>query len=718
MNLFDGSDSENDDISKIEINQEYARRFEHNKRREDLHRFEELKKKGVIDSPSHSGDDESESESSDDDDLKNYNPKSDKDFFDVIIKVKNKDPIIKEKDVKFFESDDSSKDESGDEKSESKEKKKERKAKYLKDVVAEHLIEEGADFGGEEEETNRKVKGISKSSKGRKDMSLNREETDFVNKDGKKTYGDEQEDLIREFREAEKEALGDGEEGDFLILKEKAGEDKEDSVDTELEKKLDEYFGGDAESNENSRFLRNYFRNKMWLDNKGENLNIEEEDLQELSEDEMEIDMQEEYEHRFQENPGDRVLGHARKVEGSVRKKTNTRKEQRKSKEERMAIAQKEREEELKHLKNVKKQEIQEKVKKIMKTAGIDDDDIIPLSAAELEEEFDPEEYDRMMKKAFDEKYYNAEDADPEFCSDDEDMEKPDFEKEDELLGLPKGWDESGSDGGFLAAREKALKEKIENTSDDDDLMEEENEKEKIPEEGSSRKRKRKVALLEKARQAMMDEYYKLDFEDTIGDLKTRFKYTKTKPSKFGIGAPEILLMDDKELNQYISLKKLAPYQEEEWKLSKKKRYELKMRAKEILRAASMDRKKNKKSKVDSSKSTKDDSSKLTSSNNVVEDEKANKANLDKKKKKSKIDSSKLTSSNNVVEDEKSNKASLDKKKNNKTKVDSGELTSSNDVVEDENANTNGSKSRKARRKENMAKLKLSEARLKAYGKQ
>ena len=106
------------------------------------------------------------------------------------------------------------------------------------------------------------------------------------------------------------------------------------------------------------------------------------------------------------------MLGHARKVEGSVRKKTNARKEQRKSKEERMAIKQKEREEELKRLKNLKKQEIQ-KVKKIMKTAGIHDDDIIPLSMAKIEEEFDPEEYDRMMKKAFDEKYYNAEDADP-----------------------------------------------------------------------------------------------------------------------------------------------------------------------------------------------------------------------------------------------------------------------------------------------------------------
>ncbi|XP_004486466.1 uncharacterized protein [Cicer arietinum] len=681
MQLFDGSDSENDDISKIEINEEYARRFEHNKRREDLHRFEELKKKGAIDSPLLSEDDESDSESSDDDYEENFNSRSEKEFFDALIKVKKKDPVLKQKDVKLFESDHSSDEEN----SKSKDKKT-KKAMYLKDVMAKHLIEEGPDFGDKEEEYNEKQKGIT--SKGKKAMSLIQEEAGFVNKDGKKTYGDEQEELKRAFLEAvEKEGLEDG-EGDFLTLKEKTSEEKVDGDDKEFEEKLDEYFGGDAESNESSRFLRNYFRNKMWIDKNVENSNVGDEDLQEISEDEMEIERQEEYEHRFQENPGDRVLGHARKVEGSVRKKTNSRKEQRKSKEERMAIAQKEREEELKHLKNVKKQEIQEKVKKIMKTAGIDDDDIIPLSVAELEEEFDPEEYDRMMKKAFDDKYYDAEDADPDFCSEDEeDLEKPDFEKEDELLGLPKDWDACGSDGGFLAAREKALKEKIENTSDDDDLMEKENETEKNPEEGSSRKRKRKTALLEKARQAMMDEYYKLDYEDTIGDLKTRFKYAKTKPNKFGITAPEILLMDDKELNQYISLKKLAPYQEEEWKLSKQKKYMLKTRAKELLRAASLDKKKNKKSKVDSSKKSKVDSSKPTK----VESSKPTKV---ESSKSTKFESSKSTSANNVVEDEKAN-----------------------NVVEDEKANTEKSKSRKAKRRESKAGYKLPESRLKAYGK-
>ncbi|KAK7412822.1 hypothetical protein VNO78_04476 [Psophocarpus tetragonolobus] len=662
LQLFDGSDYESDDIAKIKIDEEYARRFEHNKRREDLQRFQELKKKGVIDSPSplHSeGEEESESESSDDDDYEKLvnSRQSDKAFFDALIKVKKQDPILKQKDLRLFVSDDSSDDESS-EKEKVKSKDKSDKPMYLKDVVAKHLIEEGADFG-EEEEMDEKGK-----RKGKKLMSS--KDKDFVNKDGKKSYGDEQEELKRAFLEAvEKEGLEDGEE-EFFTVKEKAGEeDKVDSDDKELEEKLDEYFGGDADSNENSKFLRSYFMNKMWIDKSEKNSNVGEEELQEISEDEVELERQEEYEYRFQENPGDRVLGHARKVEGSVRKKTNTRKEQRKSKEERMAIAQKEREEELKHLKNLKKQEIQDKVKKIMETAGINDDDIIPLTMAEIEEEFDPEEYDRMMKKAFDEKYYNAEDADSDFCSDNDDVEKPDFEKEDELLGLPKGWDACGSNDGFLAAREKALQEKIGNISDDDllegededeegeDEDEEEEEgqdEEKIPEEGG-RKRKRKTALLEKARQAMMDEYYKLDYEDTIGDLKTRFKYAKTKPNRFGMSASEILLMDDKELNQFVSLKKLAPYRDEEWKLSKQKRYMLKMRAKELLRASSSD----------------------------------------KKRKKSKVDSGKITKSKSDVENEKPS-------------------------TEESKINTDNI-SRKAKRRRQMANLKLSQSRLKAYGK-
>lgn len=55
----------------------------------------------------------------------------------------------------------------------------------------------------------------------------------------------------------------------------------------------------------------------------------------------------------------------------------------------------------------------------------------------------------------------------------DDDIEKPDFEKEDELLGLPRGWASSESGDGFLAARERSLEHKI-----DSDLSNEDNEEE------------------------------------------------------------------------------------------------------------------------------------------------------------------------------------------------------------------------------------------------
>ncbi|CAK9147280.1 unnamed protein product [Ilex paraguariensis] len=568
LKLFDGSgDVSEDDISKIEINKEYARRYEHNKKREDLQRFEELKKKGLIEHSSNSGSEESSDDSSEEDGLINSS-KHDLEFFNALLKVRNQDPVLRNQQAKLFESEESE-SESVSENDDSKKDKiearqdfkkgkngkkvKKEKPMYLKDVVSKHLIEEGPEF---EDTEDKKMGGV-------------------------KSYGEEQEELRKAFLNAVEE--GADEEGDLLKMKESRENEIEDGKGNgEIANKLDQYFGEDGKLDDNMKFLKDYFRNKMWVEeDKGGN-RLDEEGLG-FSEDEEEIDRQEDYERefnfRFEENVGDRVMGHSRIVEGSVRKTTNARKLQRERKEERMAQAEFERKEELKHLKNLKKKDINEKLRTIRETAGIGEDEAFLLDEDDLEEEWDPEEHDRKMKEAFADDYYEADDVNPEFGSDSDggELEKPDFDKEDELLKLPKGWDdEYGSGDGFLAVRERNLKRSLEN--DNGQIKVEE-----VP-ETSERKKKHKISTVEKAfRDDLMDEYYKLDYEDTIGDLQTRFKYKPVNAKRYGLSTEEIFTMDDKELNQYVSLKKLAPYKEKEWKVPRIKTFNQKQRNKALL---------------------------------------------------------------------------------------------------------------------------------------
>ncbi|KAJ4721556.1 protein KRI1-like [Melia azedarach] len=573
LKLFE--DDDNDDVSKIEINKEYAKRLEHNKKREELQRYEEMKKKGLIEESDEELDDESSESDEDSSDIIG-NSKKDAEFFNALLLVKKQDPSLKEKDINLFdsESDGSEGEEEQESQKTGKKEKEKKKAMYLKDVMAKHLIEEGPEFQEENEE----------------DLGEKKKK--------KKSYSEEQEEIRKAFLDAVKEAEASKEEDDGFLKEKKKEDDDEDFEDADNEvfvRKLDEYFGQDGELDEKKMFLKEFFKNKMWIDKDKKDKEVGIDEVEDLLREDDELERQELYEttYRHEEGVEDRVMGHSRKVEGSVRKKDNARKGQRKSKEERMKIAEMERKEELKHLKNLKKKEMKERMKKVMAIAGFKEEEELPLNLKDLDDEFDPEEYDRMMKSVFDEKYYGAEDLDPQFGHDrDEeegDIEKPDFDKEDELLGLPKGWDVIESGNGFKAARERSLKR----------------EQKEVYEE-SKRKRKRKMSLVQRAREEMLEEFYKLDYEDTIGDLKTRFKYAKVKPNRYGLKTEEILMMDEKDLNQYVSVKKLAPYREKEWKVQDSKRYQQKLKNKElILGQKSDDRKggKRKRLKDDAEKS-------------------------------------------------------------------------------------------------------------------
>ena len=59
----------------------------------------------------------------------------------------------------------------------------------------------------------------------------------------------------------------------------------------------------------------------------------------------------------------------------------------------------------------------------------------------------------------------------------------------------------------------------------------------------------------------MIDEYHKLDYEDVIaGGLKTRFKYVKVQGEDYKLDDDDMIYADDRVLNRYLSVKKIAPY--------------------------------------------------------------------------------------------------------------------------------------------------------------
>lgn len=573
-NLLDEED-EVDVNAEWTVNENYAKRFTHNKQREDLHRLQELKKKGMA------GSDSDDSESEDEDEDGKLPVKTDVQIFETLAMIKKKDPTIYKPEAKFYDDD----EDDDEEEEENTVYSKKKKPLYLKDVQARHLL----DGDDDDEEDIRKKKQPKV-----------------------KTYADEQEELKRSFLRSVEEA--DDSDDDLLRVRHRTNEelakDEKETAeavqeaerrkkDQDISKKLEDYFGKkDDDLDENEKFLKEFFLNEGWIDKERNRVASLRDIIGEVSEDEAHLEDQDKYEaeynFRFQENAGAQVMANPRVVDGTVRKKGEVRKTQRQKKAERLAEEKKAREEELKRLKNLKKKEIVEKLEKIKTVAGATAG-LASLVEDDLEEDFDPLEYDRKMQEAFGESYYQEEDAEIGNEVDDEGIiEKPNFDEEDEELGLPKDWDKKA--GGFAAAH------KTQKVSFKDKIAVDKN----------------------------LEEYYKLDYEDMIGDLPTRFKYRGVKPNTFGLDVADILTADDKELNQHVSIKKLAPYRGEEWEAPKYSVLSQKARKKQALQdGPSQAPRKFSKGKLDEKKKKGKNKDKVPADESNVKKEKDEAQNVD-----------------------------------------------------------------------------------------
>lgn len=588
------------DGDTLKINEEYKRKYDERKRKEALMRAKELLKnnsKGEEGVDSSSSDYSSSDEEDEDSEAELLDFKTQSKILETLEKIKKRDPSIYDKSHVIFSESESESDRSERTSSATK-------PMTFRDYERKMLLE-SQDWGEEEGEKKRQ-ESVAKSG--------------LTKRIG---YDREQDELKRAFLEA---AEGLEESGDelsgTLIKKDKSREEEEEEERTfrsfltrNIEEggdpieSLNRYWGPEEELDENERFLRNYILNQEWKESSGrsrinDDVSSDYTVIQtELDEDEKHLEMSNEFESvynfRYEEpGAGQQIMGYSRNI-SSLRKPDDRRKQKRKEKKERKAEERLRMEEELKLLKSWKRKEILEKLKRIRQVSGncrVTDEKL------DLEAEFDPEKHDKYMEELFDDKYNDERESlslseilktDEELLDEGHQSRGENQQLNDEESGtIPSTcddeevwWQCDGCLKEILPGKKKfdctvcenftLCKSCCRNTDHEHPL-----EKSRVPEpkveggSGSSENADSNRLDLsygdDERVNSLLDEYYGLHFEDVLdnGKMPVRFKYTKVDKDDYGLSVEDILSMDDKELNQHISLKKLAPY-----RTDKKRRY-------------------------------------------------------------------------------------------------------------------------------------------------
>uniref|UniRef100_A0A1B0D7A2 Protein KRI1 homolog n=1 Tax=Phlebotomus papatasi TaxID=29031 RepID=A0A1B0D7A2_PHLPP len=528
--MFDSDSNSDPEDLTFSTNAKFAKSYDRSRRKELLKKLKTAEMES----------EESSSESDDSEEADGFaDEEFDKTFFSTLASIKARDPKIYQKDVNFFGEIDLS----------TRKRSKEDKPITIRDLERKVLVEHGGMFE-ENENKQSSVPVLTEEQKEDKKMF----QKFFSDSDGEDGGAESL------FKAKKIEEIDEGEKGE---------------INPEIVKPI-AVFWNDPNISKEEAYLRDYILKRRFKDDG------EEEDGGNLSEDEADLEKQAEFEQkvnfRFEEPDQDFIKRFPRTIPTSVRNVDDKRKKKRAEIKERKAREKEERRKEIEKLKEMKKKEIEEKISKLKQVAG---SDTIGFDDADLSDDFDPEEHDRKMQEIFNDEYYGVDEGEekPE-CPDIEDLKVKDWDNYDPAEDDEDDIDPSDphcDDPDFnmdceydpKAAKKNFEKEMLENSQN-----------------RKRRKRRSKFAEVlrrdkpifnpedEKTYSEYIDEYYKMDCEDVIGDVKCRFKYVETVPNDFGLTVEEILMAKNKELNKWASLKKAVQIRPKHVELNEVQQYQ------------------------------------------------------------------------------------------------------------------------------------------------
>ncbi|KZM25179.1 Kinetochore protein Spc24 [Ascochyta rabiei] len=538
----------------FQVNEEYARRFEHNKKRAEQHRLEEKYGKARAFQNEDEDTEDSEEGVEEDDAANLLDEALDDEVMATLKALRSKDPRIYDKDAKFYT--DLADDEDGN--SNSNDTGKKEASMTLRQFHTKNLLE--GNVPGDDD---------------------NDDDDDAP----PRTYAQEQEDVRRSLVK-ELHAAADAEDDDFLVAKPKPATSKKDRVKITQ----DDVIKADHDP---ELFLSNYMESRAWVP-------ADKTQFQPLESDDDEADAAaDDFEHAyntyFEDTTGtnEKLTTYARDAVAATtvrRDEGNTRKKARDAARAKREAERKEREADLARLKKLKVDEMEAKVNQIRKIGGLSGRDFNMDEWKDvLEADWSDDQWDREMSKRFGESYYNE--ADAAFDSDEGTSKKGKQPKKPKKPKKPKFDDDIDIKDlvpDFVDDKEEARPTlSSDDDDDDDDAMDVDAETQDPAASTSTKKRKqdRADAKASARRDRRLIENLvaeNLKYESALAakpsKTPARFRYRETSPTTFGLTARDILLADDKQLNEFAGLKKLAAFRDPVKKKKDKKHLSKKAR--------------------------------------------------------------------------------------------------------------------------------------------
>ncbi|KAL9616818.1 MAG: hypothetical protein Q9160_008341 [Pyrenula sp. 1 TL-2023] len=554
MDLLESSDSESvdggvalngDHTHTFKVNEDYAKRFEYNKKREELARLESKlgsssrKRKRpshdkVSESNSEADATSTSSESEDEDDAGELATETvDAEIQNALNAIRSKDPRVYDKDIRFYNEETSALN---------KDRHAQRKPSemHLRDYHRETLLS-NLDDGNEDRTDAGPLPYTHEQEALRK--SIVGEINAAVTKDPEPEDGDDREEADSAHA--------------FLSRKEKASKGKRflpADLDVENADK-------DPET-----FLSNFMASRAWVPTAESKFQPFESDDEE--EDRRAEEFEEAYNFRFEDpdKANEKLVSYARDTNQrySVRRtEDNTRKRRRELEKQQKDIQKQEIAEEKARLRKLRVEEMEEKVRRIKRSAGLKSSDITDKDWDRfLNGDWNDEQWETEMQKRFGDEYYadddfpSAEEGDPSENTKKRKSRKPKWDKDIEIDDLVPDFS-AGDNAEFSLSDTDAHANEHTNSQTSARQNKIQQDRTRKEAKRQSRKDRQKVEQL-------VDEQLNLEPALLSGPSKKAsfFQYRETSPTSFGLSAREILLAEDAQLNEYAGLKKLAAFRD------------------------------------------------------------------------------------------------------------------------------------------------------------